>query len=423
MFHTMTPERAGIASQRVLEFMKVLDGHGLNTHSVIMARGDGVFAEAHYAPFDADFKHRMYSVSKSFVAVAVGLAEQEGLLSLDDPFMLYFPEYANTNTDEKYEEMTIRDLLTMRSCMCKAPDWWGCEDRVRAYFCMTSDQIPGTNFYYDSTGAFLLGCIVEKVTGKLFLEYLKERVLEDIGFSKDAYCLLAPGGHSHSDSGVMCTARDLLIFARFVMNLGQWNGRQYINEDFMRAAISRQADNNETGEISGHGNMGYGYLIWKAPRDGFAFVGMADQFAICDPKTDFIFIITSENMGSSGATHMLLYHELYKTIIENMGEPISEDEEAYKQLQAYMGSRKMIALTGGVRSSMEAQISGQAYKLEPNSMGIDTVRVTIQERKGNPGIRQLGRREYDFLRNGLSCLRSFSRQETHEFDGICIRGW
>jgi len=379
MFQTITPEQAGISSAKVLEFIKALDDHELNTHSIIMARGNDIFAEAYYAPFDADFKHRMYSVSKSFIAIAVGLAEQEGLLSLDDKFMKYFPEYRNANVDAKYEETTIRDMLTMRSCMGKPLDWWGYEDRVQAYFDMTSNQIPGTNFYYDSTGSFLLACIVEKVTGKLFLEYLKEKVLLDIGFSKDSYCLLSPGGHSHSDSGVMCTARDLLTFARFVMNLGEWDGKQYINKDFMQAAISKQADDDETGEISGYANMGYGYLIWKAPRDGFAFVGMADQFAICDPKTDFILIITSENMGSPAATRMLLYHELYKTVIGNLGETLPENEEEYDKLTDYLSNRKMIALNGGIASNVETQISGKTYKLEPNAMGIDSVKVIIRD--------------------------------------------
>ncbi|MBQ7901190.1 MAG: serine hydrolase, partial [Clostridia bacterium] len=99
MFTNVTPEEAGISSKRVLEFIKTLDSYKLRTHSIIMARGDKIFAEGYYAPFDKDFKHRMYSVSKSFVAMAVGLAEQEGLLSLDDRFMDYFPEYRNENVN------------------------------------------------------------------------------------------------------------------------------------------------------------------------------------------------------------------------------------------------------------------------------------------------------------------------------------
>ena len=109
MFRTISPEKTGISSGKVLEFIKALDEHGLNTHSILMARGNDIFAEAYYAPFDANFKHRMYSISKSFTAIAVGLAEQEGLLSLDDKFIKYFPEYRNSKVDDRYEETTIRD--------------------------------------------------------------------------------------------------------------------------------------------------------------------------------------------------------------------------------------------------------------------------------------------------------------------------
>ena len=166
------------------------------------------------------------------------------------------------------------------------------------------------------------------------------------------------------------------------MNLGVWNGKRYLNEEFMRAATSKQTDNAVKALITAYGDQGYGYLIWKTRRDGFAFVGMADQLAICDPKTDFIFVITSENMNSADSSRMLIFHELYKSIIEELGEPLPENEEAYGELRAYMSSRKMIALTDGVESNTEAKISGKTYKLEANPMGIDTLKVTIDSEKG-----------------------------------------
>ena len=49
-----------------------------------------------------------------FISLKVGIAVQEGLLSLDDPFMKYFPEYRNENTSERFEETTIRDMLSIR---------------------------------------------------------------------------------------------------------------------------------------------------------------------------------------------------------------------------------------------------------------------------------------------------------------------
>lgn len=166
-----------------------------------MAKGNDIFAEAYYAPFHKDFKHRMYSVSKSFVGVAIGLCEEEGLLSLDDKMVKYFSEYVNENTNDFMREQTIRDMLTMSTAKASGVHWFysGTNDRCEVYFRDGGAKIPGTFFDYDSPGSFMLGVIAEKVTGKPFLEYLKEKFLLKAGFNADSYCLKCPGGHSWGD--------------------------------------------------------------------------------------------------------------------------------------------------------------------------------------------------------------------------------
>lgn len=382
MFNKISPERAGISSKHILDYIKTLESYDLKTHSIIFAKGNDIFAECYYKPFDRDFKHRMYSMSKSITAIAVGLAEQEGLLSLDDKFMDYFPEYSDDSLNDRFYEATIRDMLTMRSSMCDAAQWWGWDDRAASYFSLDSRQIPGTNFCYDSAGSFLLGCIVEKVTGKLFLEYLKEKIFVENGFSEDAYCLLAPGGHSHCDSGVMCTARDLLIIARLLMNKGVLNGKRYINEEFITAATSNLAPVNRINEPSPYCKYGYGYLIWKGPRDGFLFSGMSDQYVVCDPKTDVVFIINSENCNGDGTSKTIIFHELYKNIIEKMGEPMEESPEDYKELCDYLDSRELICLTGETKSPVLEKINGKKYILEENSAGIEYMIFNLDEKSG-----------------------------------------
>ena len=113
-----TPEQAGISSAHVAAFVKRLEGYNLSTHSILMARGKDIFFECYYAPFHKDFKHRMYSVSKSFVSVAVGFCEQEGLLSLDDPMLKYFPAYAGEGapnaTRQRKPRLQRRFLLSQR---------------------------------------------------------------------------------------------------------------------------------------------------------------------------------------------------------------------------------------------------------------------------------------------------------------------
>jgi len=205
----------------------MLDDKHMKTHSIIMAKGDKIFAECYYSPIDSKFLQRMYSVSKTFVAVAVGLAMTEGLIDMDDSIVKYFPEYRTENTDEYFDECTIRNMLSMQSNLQSFTPWWGKFDsRIEAYYTQKTCKIPGTLFWYDSMGSFLLGCIIEKITGKTFLEYLKEKVLLKIGFSKESYTLREPDGYTVGDSGIMCTSRDLLIFARFIMNKGAWDGVQ-----------------------------------------------------------------------------------------------------------------------------------------------------------------------------------------------------
>lgn len=382
-FCKISPEKAGISSKKVLKFLQILDRYHFCTHSFIMARGQNIFAEGYYAPFHPDFKHRMYSVSKSFVAVAVGLAAEDGLLSLEDKFVRFFSEYINENTNEKLQNMTIREMLTMETSQTDQVNWFtsGTDDRAEVYFRTPAKRVSGTTWEYDSSGSYMLGAVVEKLTGKPFLEYLKERFLVKGGFSADAYCLKCPGKYSWGDSGVMCTSRDLLVFARFVMDGGTIDGVRYMNGEFLAEAVRKQVSNGHDGAVA-YNSYGYGYQIWKAPNDGFAFVGMGDQFAICDREKDFIFIINSDNQGHSPANRAILYHELYQTIVDNLGEPLEEDAEAAGQLQAYIDGLKLFSLGESTTSPFAEELNGRTYRLETNPMGIEYVHFELEGGKG-----------------------------------------
>jgi len=56
------------------------------------------------------------------------------------------------------------------------------------------------------------------------LDYLREKLFDKIGVSKEAYFLTVPGGHAYSDSALMCTAQDLARTVLFTLNGGKWNG-------------------------------------------------------------------------------------------------------------------------------------------------------------------------------------------------------
>lgn len=373
-----TPEQAGISSAHVIDFYKELERYQLSTHAVILCRGDKIFSEAYYAPFHAEFKHRMYSVSKSFVSVAIGFCEQEGLLSLDDPLIKFFPEYVAREGATRHSS-TIREMLKMETTVEHGVNWFksGTKDRTEIYFQSKEDKYPNTLFKYDSSGTYMLGVVVEKLTGKPFLTYLQEKVLNDIGFSGDAYCVQAPGGHSFGDSGVMCTARDLLLFARFVLNMGTWNGKRYLNEKYLTDAVTLSVCNEDYG-FANHSTRGYGYQFWGAPRGCFAMFGMGNQIACCDPTHDLIFIINSDNQGN---THN--YEQIFEAFTRNILDKIDQtslvtDVASQTRLAEIERTRTLFSLPMARESVFSSEINGVTFDCAENPMGIKWFRLDFE---------------------------------------------
>ena len=161
----------------------------------------------------------MFSVTKSFTSIAIGLLQEEGRLSLDDSIVKFFPEYV-PDTSEAHPWLlatTIRDMLSMRSCHASTTyDKFSSKtDWVKSFFTVAPTHKPGTVFHYDTSSSHTLCALVEKLTGMKMLDYLRNKVLNEIGFSKEAYCLTDGFGVSMGGSGLMATSRDFMLFALF----------------------------------------------------------------------------------------------------------------------------------------------------------------------------------------------------------------
>ena len=378
------PESAGISSAKIKEFIDVLEQKQLSTHDIILMKGNDIIFEKYWAPFDKDFLHRMYSVTKSFVAVAVGFLEQDGLITLDDKIVKYFPDENKKHNEVNMQKQTIRDMLMMSTSRLDS-GWFSArpEDRVRFYFeeGEKNTRVPGTTFHYDSTGSFVLGALVEKLTGMPLDEYLRIKLFDKIGISKEAYMLKCPGGWSWGDSALLCTARDLLKFSRFVMNYGNWNGEQILNEKFLRDATSKLIDNNTRG-IENFDSYGYGYLIWRTYDNAFFFNGMGCQFGICIPDKDLIMVYNGDNQGKDLAKS-IIFENFFRLIVRTAAdEPIAENTEAFEELENRTSNLKLAAAVGESESLFADRINGVTYKLTDNPMEISKICVEIDGEEG-----------------------------------------
>ena len=94
------------------DFVKLIESESLPVEAVAIADGDAIIAERHFVP---DQDRNIYSHTKSYVSTAIGIAIEDGLLSLDSRLVDSFPEYVPSDAQLELGQITLRHLLTMSS--------------------------------------------------------------------------------------------------------------------------------------------------------------------------------------------------------------------------------------------------------------------------------------------------------------------
>lgn len=372
-----SPEAVGVPGRAIAAFLRRMERQRVNLHGFLIVRDGQIAAEGYWAPYTADSTHRMYSVSKSFVSLAVGLLIDEGKLKLDDKVASFFPDKLPPDPHRYVLESTIRDLLMMstpndrNSYTSEDKDW------VATFFRHDPCHPPGTVFAYDTAATVVLTTIVERMTGVPFLTSMRERLLDPIGVSPDIWCIQTPEGTSWGGSGVICTLRDMAKVAYVCMNGGRWGEKQLISERYVREATSKQIDNS----LSGH--QGYGYQIWVEPDGGFSFRGMGSQFAYCFPEQRVMFVCIADTQGAPNGDSEVgqaFREEIFAQLAQGA---LPEDKAANVELRQLIAVLHILPQHGERTSPQADVIDGRWFVMEPNPMGITRMRFHFD---GDQGI-------------------------------------
>lgn len=379
---TATPEELGIPSSCITKFIEKLESKKMCMHSLIIIRHGKIAAEGYWKPFSAEKKHRMYSITKSLVSIAIGLMEDEGLLNLDDTVISFFEDKIPADgVDEYIAHTTVRDLLRMTTANDTATyETLKIDDWLKTFFTVNGAHMPGTKFSYDKSGSFVLGAIVERLSGMYLIDYLRSRILEPIGFSESAYCIKSPMGISNGSSGLVCTTRDVAKFALLCMNEGKYDDKQLIPIDYIRQATSKQTDTNN--EEFADDREGYGYQFWRCSHNGFACKGKGSQFVICLPDKDFILITTADtrpNPDSEKFVFNALWDEIYYNLAD---EPLNSDLESRNKLYDKLSNLIIQPISGETTSEIIPDIQSHIYRLSSNPMDIINARFDFEKDKG-----------------------------------------
>lgn len=418
VFKSGTPEEVGIASSDIRSLLKMFFDEGLYMHSLLIIRHGKLVAEGYYAPFTRESKHRMYSASKSFVSGAIGLLCDEGKIRLSDKVHSFFPEFPEAELHPFMREATVRDLLMMASphedtYSLRLDGAYG-KKWIESYFMTKPQRPPGTIFRYDTSGTYILGVIAERVTGKPFLRYMQEKMLSKLGFSEDAWCVQSPEGYSWGGSGVICTPLDMAKYAYILLQKGNINGEQLLSETYVREATSAQIPTDNLGHSGVYRTSGYGYQIWRAPENGFAFSGLGDQYAYVVPEKDLLLVCTGDNQGKLDAGR-LIFDGFRRFIVQKAVEKsLPENLKEYELLREELSSLKIRVPEGKAHSSLEEKLHNKTFELEENPLDFKTVRFTFEGNKGTL--------HYENARGKKSILFGCGFYETGSFPEVHYSG-
>src|ERR1700678_990264 len=162
------PEDEGVSSAGISRFLSDA-GHSKNEfHSFMLLRHGKVIAEGWWNPYGPNLRHVLYSVSKSFTAAAIGIAQAEKKLKLDDKLISYFPNDLPNPISSYLEELTIKEGLMMSYGMTPDPTPRVGNDTnwTKAFLNIPIVNEPGTKFLYNSAGTYMLSAVVQKATGQ-----------------------------------------------------------------------------------------------------------------------------------------------------------------------------------------------------------------------------------------------------------------
>ena len=364
------PEAQGISSSDLLNFINTADEQIDTMNSFLLIRHGHIVAEGYWTPYDAQTRHALYSLTKSFTSTAVGLAVAEGKLRVDDLVLKYFPDEAPATPSTNLKAMRISDLLSMSTGHhAEAPNRPG-EHWVKNFLAQPVDHKPGTYFLYNTPASHMLSAIVQKVTGAKTIDYLRPRLFEPLGI-EDPVWITSPQGETSGGWGLKLRTREIARFGQLYLQKGKWQGRQLLPAAWVDLATSRQASNGSN--PASDWDQGYGFQFWRSRNNAYRGDGAFGQYCVVIPHKDTVVIITS-GVRNMQAVLDLVWDKLLPTLKEK---PLPANAAVRKQLEERLAGLSVRTQKGEATSTDGARISGRGFAFPDNPRKMESMSLEL----------------------------------------------
>ena len=239
----------------------------------------------------------LWSVSKTFTSMAVGLAAHEGYFALQDKLSSFFPSLER----EQFDQLKIHDLLCMGTGQEFDPFMktfnagQELDDVEEIFLSAPVQHSPGTFFMYNNAATYMLSKLITLTSGESLLDFLKPRVFEPLDI-QDVKWEHNAEGVNFGCSGLYLKASDLSRCGQLLLNEGEWQGKQLIPAAYIREAARKQIDTshfNEPFATDDH-RSGYGYQLWLNRYPGtYRMDGFYGQYNVILPQQESVVTFVS----------------------------------------------------------------------------------------------------------------------------------
>ena len=269
-------------------FVKGIEKQKLRVEGIIVSQRGREIARYRWAP---ELRKNIFSVSKSFTSIAVGMAIDEGKIALQDRVTSVFPRKktpANPDQDKRWDALTLEHLLTMNMGHPEFTRPRSVEEAL-AYE-LTRD--PGSYFLYDNTCTFLASAMLTRATGLKVRDYLLDRLFRPLGIP-DPEWQESGDGYTIGASGLELTTSEMALFGNFLLRRGNWEGKQLVSAAWIDGATRTQVPTRPEQEKSDY-DLGYGYQFWTCRHGAYRCDGKDGQFIVVLPALDAVVTINSD---------------------------------------------------------------------------------------------------------------------------------
>lgn len=331
----------------------------VDVHAFQVWRDNELAVRMSLPPYDCVDKRHYFSLSKSFVSTAIGLACDEGLLTTDTRIVDLFPDKLPEHVSENLSKCLVHHVLSMNSGVEKGTSsvCFASDDMPKAFLASDFVYEPGTHYCYDTGATGMLAAIVKKVTGMSALDYLDVKLFRYLGI-RDVYWDRTSDGTIQGGIGLHASCDDAAKLGLLYLNRGLWNGRRLLSEAWIDAASSLQSQNGPHDWIDWR--SGYGYQFWMSSRGGYRGDGAFGQYCFILPDRGIVAAALCEAENLQHAVDIV--HEM---ALELFDEPFGEGDVERMAEEFYAMPRTETPVFDPPRY----------FKMEENPFGITYIKL------------------------------------------------